>query len=177
MPEQRIMANFLDLPINDFLPVGSDFNPFENRYSSKITELTGFPSTTKNFQSDGKTFRDFAEHRLGTSLEGALYLCLKNFTTSGRVVIPSLSDNEADLEQLKGVVSPSDMHGIAEAMEIILNPQLETGSKIIKMNPTIEQEFPNFRTILSQSSVGKTFGDLVYDTVYTNQLSLESVTA
>ncbi|MEI8282763.1 MAG: hypothetical protein WCG75_10195, partial [Armatimonadota bacterium] len=49
--EERILANFLDVPITpQLLPEGSDFAPFENRYTAKISELTGFPSSTKNFQ-------------------------------------------------------------------------------------------------------------------------------
>ena len=162
--EHRILANFLDLPITPlFLAEGSDFNPFENRYTSKLTELTGFPSKTKNFQSDGKTFRDFAEHRLGTSIEGALFLCLKNFNADGRAVIPTLAGGASKQDMLKASVTEADANGIAIAMNLILDPHLETGPKIIKMNPTVQQEFPNIESMMASSAVGKTFGDLVAD--------------
>jgi hypothetical protein len=164
--DQRILANFLDLPITpDFLEVGSDFNPYENRYSAKITEMTGFPSNSKNFQSDGKTLRDFAHHRLGTSIAGALFLCLMNFNADGRATIPSLGEEGDMMTHLNKTVSATDLQGIRKGMEIILNPQLELGSKIIKMNPTVEQEFPNIGLLTHESAVGKTFLDLVADAV------------
>ena len=165
--EHRILANFLDLPITPtFLAEDADFTPFENRYTSKITELTGFPSKSKNFQAKGKTFRDFAEHRLGTSIEGALFLCLKNFNRDGRACIPSLVLDGDIIDSLKMPVTATDMSGITQAMEILLNSQLETGSKIIQMNPTIEQEFPFLARMNDPASVGKTFEDLVSDAVY-----------
>ncbi len=166
--EERILANFLDVPITPrLLPEGSDFTPFENRYMSKITELTGFPSKTKNFQVDGKTLRDFAEHRLGTSLEGALFLSLQNFNTSGRAMIPTLGIERQSIDSLQQPVTATDFSGINQALEIILNPQLETGPKIIKMNPTIEQEFPNFLMLRDSALVGRTFSDVISDAVST----------
>ena len=161
-PEDRVLANFLDLPFTPFfLPEGSDFAPFENRYTSKITELTGHPSISKDFHSDGKTLRDFAEHRLGTSIEGALFLCLENFHRNGSASIPSLESTGDPVEKLQSIVNHDDALGISKAMEIILNPLLETGSKIIKMNPSIEQEFPNLFVMSEPGALGKTFGDLV----------------
>ncbi|MEI7986643.1 MAG: hypothetical protein WCI55_13535 [Armatimonadota bacterium] len=167
--EDRIMANFLDLPITPlFLPEGVDFAPFEGRYTSKITELTGFPSASKNFQSDGKTLRDFAEHRLGTSLEGAFFLSLENFHRSGKASIPSLEPASAPEEKLQAIVTHEDLVGISKTMEVILNPQLETGSKIIKMNPSIEQEFPNMFVMSEPGALGKTMGDLISEAVFAN---------
>ncbi len=167
--EDRIMANFLDLPITPlFLPEGVDFAPFEGRYTSKITELTGFPSASKNFQSDGKTLRDFAEHRLGTSLEGAFFLSLENFHRSGKASIPSLEPASTPEEKLQAIVTHEDLVGISKTMEVILNPQLETGSKIIKMNPSIEQEFPNMFVMSEPGALGKAFGDLISEAVFAN---------
>ena len=168
-PEDRVLANFLDLPFTPlFLPEGSDFAPFENRYTTKITELTGHPSISKDFHSDGKTLRDFAEHRLGTSIEGALFLCLENFHRNGSASIPSLESTGDPVEKLQSIVNHEDALGISKAMEIILNPLLETGSKIIKMNPSIEQEFPNLFVMSEPGALGKTFGDLVSEAVFAN---------
>ena len=167
--EDRVLANFLDLPLTPlFMPELTDFNSCENRYTSKITELTGHPSASKNFQSDGKTLRDFAEFRLGTSLEGALFLCLQNFNASGRIPIPSLAANVSSPELLESVVNHDDAAGISRAMEVVLNPHLETGSKIIKMNPTIEQEFPNLFVLSEPGAAGKRFGDIVAEAVSAN---------
>ncbi len=175
--EDRILANFLDLPLTPLLlPEGSDFTPFENRYMSKISELTGFPSSTKNFQVDGKTLRDFAEHRLGTSLEGALFLSLQNFNKSGRALIPSLGTDQQSIDLLQKPVTPSDISGISQVLEIILNPQLETGPKVIKMNPTIEQEFPNFLMLKDPAIQGKTFSDVISEAVSTNPVGRLKVT-
>jgi hypothetical protein len=161
-PEHRILANFLDLGLTpNFIPEGSDFTPYEHRYTSKITELTGYPSRTKNFQSDGKTLRDFVEHRLGTSIEGALFLCLGNFNKTGRAKIPSQVANKSVADLLNSPVTNADLVGITDAMELILNPMLETGSSIIRMNPKIQQEFPNLATMATQASVGKTFGEMI----------------
>jgi hypothetical protein len=168
-PDDRILANFLDLPLTpQLLPLGSDFTPFENRYTSKISELTGFPSLTKNFQSDGKSLRDFAEHRLGTSLEGALFLSLQNFHRSGRAEIPSFGSDQLSIDLLQVPITATDFAGLGQVLEVILNPQLETGPKIIKMNPTIEQEFPNFLMLKDPSIVGKNFGDVISDAVSSN---------
>ena len=165
-PDHKILANFLDLQITPwFLAANGDFTPFENRYTSKITEVTGFPSKTKNFQPAGKTFRDFAEHRLGTSLEGALFLCLRNFNTDGRAHIPSLAEDGNAEEQLKLQVTSGDAAGIARAMDLILNPMIETGSKIIQMNPPIQKEFPNLMVMAGSDLVGKTFKELVEEAV------------
>ena len=175
--EQKILCNFLDLPLTPyFLAIGSDFTPYENRYTSKLSELTGHPSLTKSFQSDGKTLRDFAEHRLGTSLEGALFLCLKNFNTDGRASIPSLTAQEPTIDVLTKPVTGADAAGISKAMELILNPQLETGAKIIQLNPSIQQEFPNLSTMGSADVVGKSFGDLVSNAVAPGSVVREKTT-
>ena len=164
--EHRVLANFLDLPLSPhFLSPGADFTPYEHRYSSRITALTGHPSKTKNFQSGGKSLRDFAEHRLETSLEGALFLCLRTFARHGRASIPLFTNAESALDMLKSPVSTGDMAGIAKAMEFITNPMLETGHSIIKMSPTVTQEFPNFDSMRDLSSIGKTLGDLIYQAV------------
>lgn len=164
--EDRVLANFLDQPITpQLLPLGSDFSPFENRYMSKISELTGFPSSNKNFQPDGKTFRDFAEHRLGASIELALFLSLQNFHLSGRALIPSFGSDQQPIDLLQATVNTADFEGLTKVLEVILNPQLETGSKVIAMNPSIEQEFPNFIMLKDPSIVGKAFGDVVSEAV------------
>ncbi len=175
--DQKILSNFLDIPITPhFLAVGSDFTPYENRYSSKLSELTGYPSKSKNFQSDGKTLRDFAEHRLGTSLEGALFLCLRNFNTAGRASIPTLAGQQSTIDLLNKPVTSADASGISKAMELILNPQIETGSKIIQLNPTVEQEFPNLSSLGKQDVIGKSFSDLVSNAVAPTTVTREKTT-
>jgi hypothetical protein len=62
-------------------------------------------------------------------------------------------------------MTATDFAGLGQVLEVILNPQLETGPKIIKMNPTIEQEFPNFLMLKDRSIVGKTFGEVIADAV------------
>ena len=164
--ESRILANFLDVPITPkFLAESADFTPFEYRYTSKITQLTGFQSKSKDFQVAGKTLRNFAEHRLGTSIEGALFLCLKNFNSDGRASIPTLASGSSTLDLLKATVTLQDSDGLKKAMELILDPMLETGHSIIKMNPAIEKEFPNLTVLAEPNAVGKTFGDLVAEAV------------
>lgn len=176
--EHRIMANFLDLPITPtFLTPGSDFQPFEHRYTSKITELTGHNSYTKNFVPDGKTFRDFAEHRLGVSLETALFVSLMNYNKDGRAVIPSLGNEEDFSKLINAPVTHSDFEGLSKAIDIILNPMLETGSFVIKMNPLIEQEFPNMSSLRDESIQSKTFGEVIGAAVSPTTVPLQVVTA
>lgn len=171
-PENRILARFLDLPITPlFLDERDDFVPYENRYQSRIHELTGHPSHSKNFVPHGKTFRDFAEHRLGTTLEGALFHALLDLNRARRVQIPSLSSDEDFMTLLQRDVTSGDFEGLNQAAEIIFNPLLETSAKIVQMNPPIEKEFPNLPLLRDTRSIGRRFGDLVSDAIYVSQPS------
>ncbi|MBI1334501.1 MAG: hypothetical protein JST12_02465 [Armatimonadetes bacterium] len=165
--DQKMLSRFLDLPIvPTFLGPDDDFVPFENRYQSRLKELTGFPSHSKDFHSRGKTFRDFAEHRLGTTLEGALFHMFLDAHRTGRATIPSLSGSEDIQDRLQRPITKIDLAGLTKVMEVVLNPLLETGHAIVQMNPHIEKEFPRIASIIDHSSIGRRFGDVVSDAIY-----------
>ena len=166
--DDKVMARFLDIPIvPTFLDETEEFDAYESRYQSRISELTGHSSHSKHFIPQGKTFRDFAEHRLGTTIEFALFSCLMNMHRAGRATIPSFDSSENLIEVLKRKVSQSDSTGMSVAMELIVNPLLESpGNVIVQMNPPMEREFPNIKMITQPTAVGKTFADLMSDAVY-----------
>lgn len=166
--ENRILVRFLDLPIVPmFLRENDDFVLYESRYQTRIKELTGHTSLTKHFEPQGKTFRDFAEHRLGTTLEFALFYCLMDIHNAGRAHIPSFNGADNFAEVLKRNITEEDMKGLDDAMNLILNPLLEIqGNKIVQMNPPIDKEFPNIAMIKDSSSIGRTFADIVSDALY-----------
>jgi len=166
--DNKILARFLDLPIvPTFLGANDDFVLYESRYQTRIKELTGNTSLTKHFMPQGKTFRDFAETRLGTTMEFALFYCLMDIHNSGRANIPSFSGSENFVDVLNSTVTGADMQGLDDAMNLILNPLLEIqGNAIVQMNPPIDKEFPNIASIKDSSAIGKTFADLVSEAVY-----------
>lgn len=166
------LVNFLDLPIGLFLEQNEDFGAYESRYQTRIRELTGHQSNSKNFSPAGKTFRDFAEHRLGTTIEGALFHAILDLHRNRRASIPSLDKTDSVLELLTLPVTGMDQLGLIEARETILNPLLETGPKIVQMNPSIDKEFPNMSMIAHHSSVGKTFGDVVSEATYSTPIQV-----
>ncbi len=167
-PDQRILANFLDLPITPlFLNDDEDFVLYESRYQTRIKELTGHTSLTKHFQPQGKTFRDFAEHRLGTTIEFALFYCLMDIYRSRRAIIPSFDAFESNAEVLNRRITEADAKGLITAMDLIMNPLLEiVGHKIVQMNPPIEKEFPNLPLLRQPSVVGRTFADVISEAAY-----------
>lgn len=168
---QKNLVRFLDLPIGMFLGKDEDFGPYEARYQVRIRELTGHVSNTKNFNPLGKTFRDFAEHRLGTTLEGALFHAILDLHRTKRAVIPSL-DRASEIQELLSLpITGIDQLGLMEARDLILNPLLETGPKIVQMNPAIEKEFPNIALIAHHTSVNKSFGDVVSESIYPSMVS------
>lgn len=158
----KVLSRFLDVPIiPNFLKVGDDFVAFETKYQNKIKELTGHNSLTKNFVPEpGRTFRSFAEHRLGTTLEGALFLALLDFHRTSRAHIPSFSSGSA-VEIFDRTVTSSDHEGLTKAMEVILNPLLEPHMAVVQMNPPMDKEFANIGVINDPSAIGKTFGELI----------------
>ncbi len=171
-PENRILARFLDLPITPlFLDEREDFVPYESRYQARIRELTGHPSHSKNFVPQGKTFRDFAEHRLGTTVEGALFHALLDLHHAKRITIPSFNEGDDRMLLLQRDVTPQDFEGLLQASDIIFNPLLETSVKIVQMNPPIHKEFPNLQWLRDSRSIGRRFGDLVSDAIYVQQSS------
>jgi hypothetical protein len=158
----KVLSRFLDVPIiPNFLQVGDDFVAYETKYQNKIKELTGHNSSTKNFVPEpGRTFRSFAENRLGTTLDGALFLALLDLHRTGRAHIPSfLSGSAVDI--FDRTITSADHEGLIKAMDVILNPLLEPHMAVVQMNPPMDKEFANIGVVKEASAIGKTFGDLM----------------